>query len=79
MTEAKQYPDDWFCKICARQFYQHVKIGTPNEDNNANFPARVNYCFFNKDSVRTPQYYWVFIPVDNLTQIEILARQKAII
>ena len=71
------YPDNWFCKLCYKQFKDHVKIGTPGEESffDESFLARMNYCISLKgvESHDTPHPNY-FTPIDNLTQIELLAK-----
>jgi hypothetical protein len=78
---SKKYPKDWFCSLCHEPFSKHVKIGTPNE-NGGIAPAELNWCFsYNTrkgSSSTNKEHNWSFEPVDNLTQIELLAKRKGI-
>lgn len=77
------YPDNWFCKNCSKQFYEHVKIRTPDEESSApNIlePATKHWCH---TWAEVSDEYSIsaldFLPVDNLTQIELLANNKGIV
>jgi hypothetical protein len=73
------YPDNWFCINCKKQFEEHVKIGDPNQDHlspDTLGPASANYCYTLQQFYKDSHLHggWSFEPVDNLTQIELLAK-----
>lgn len=73
------YQRNWLCKNCSRPYRLHVKIGAPGEEGvHANLPANFNWCFSkgSKKYEKAPSSKWE--PTDNLTQVELLAKQKGI-
>ena len=87
MTE---YPDYWICQRCSRPFSLHVALGTPYENERGTLPASKNWCYTWKELeeetkkinegklIKNKKYYRDFQPVDNLTLIENLAKEKGI-
>jgi hypothetical protein len=60
------YPPDWPCKNCKRSFEKHLE-GTRR------------WCFkMAETGYKNPAYQW-FEPIDNLTMIEHLAKEKELI
>jgi hypothetical protein len=79
----ENYPSDWFCEQCKRMFSDHVKVGAKDENDQGKSPASTNWCYSWAEYKDYPgsEYErsgWRFYPVDNLTQIELLAKQRGI-
>jgi len=81
-----KYPGDWFCKLCEKQFKSHLQIGEEAiefdylNENGGKIKVKNNnnWCFEDVPTANTEQNSWVFEPVDNLTQVELLAKQRGI-
>jgi len=76
MTE---YPEEWICKTCGNQLKNHIKKGSPDKvpGTGAFVPAKNDWCFPNYEPGGIRQT-WAFIPLDNLTLIETLAKEVGI-
>lgn len=78
-----EYKQDWFCKNCKKPFKIHLKKNSVAKEYDQfahqlrNIINTNNWCFAHNPSLSSrDEYQWSFEPVDNLTQIELLAAQK---
>jgi hypothetical protein len=71
--------DNWYCKLCHRQFKKHLKVGEEAIEGGRKIHNADNWCFDDKQTAGNETNSWGFKPVDNLTQIELTAKKKGII
>lgn len=71
------YPEGWLCKNCYRPFDMHVKKGSPVIGDEGKFNGE-NWCYSTEEANGTKKYYWTFYPMDNLTLIETLSKEKGL-
>jgi hypothetical protein len=75
------YPADWLCECCKRPFSQHVQIGAPKGNDKGQQPASHNWCYSYKELMERKSDLGglSFEPMDNLSLVEFLAKQKNLI
>jgi hypothetical protein len=75
------YPNDWFCAWCHKQYSNHLKLGG-TEINSFGLVQTIdrNWCYVLAEVMKNDEdkLEWFFKPVDNLTQIELTAKQRGI-
>ena len=73
------YQDNWLCKNCYRSFKKHLKEGELAIEGGTEVKNACNWCFEDRKTIGSDRNDWFFIPVDNLTQIELIAKRRSIL